>query len=225
MPAAGLGCGEPATSPTPIRAWRISRRREACGDVIDKSLDSATANAWAASRAKRRIALQLILASATVPLAGLPSLADSALTTPRGSGRPKLARASQLPLATDLARDGRSSVRERKPILLFFDREECPYCERALREYVVPLSKEAWQDRALFRQIEIDLPLPLVDFNGAGSTHEALAARMGVQLSPTVIVVDGKGRTLGGPVVGLTTVDFYGAYLERALETAAEKLG
>ena len=157
-------------------------------------------------------------------LVGTPARAQKTLTTPRGTGRPKLVRAAQLPLAQDLADDARTSIRERKPILLFFDREECPYCEQALREYLVPLSQEGWRDRALFRQIEIDRPLPLIDFDGKATTHEDLASRFGVSLSPTVLVVDGKGSVLSGPLVGLMTVDFYGAYLEGALDAAARKL-
>jgi hypothetical protein len=180
-------------------------------------------NATAAS-GKRRIALLAILASATLWLLDAPARAQKALTTPRGAGRPRLARTAQLPLASDLAQDGRTSVRERKPILLFFDREECPYCEQALREYLVPLSGEGWGERALFRQIEIDHPLPLIDFDGTASTHGRIAARFGVALSPTVLVVDGAGRVLSGPLVGLMTVDFYGAYLETAFDAAAKKL-
>lgn len=172
----------------------------------------------------RRIALRTILASATLWLVGFESPAQTTLATPRGTGGPKLVRAAQLPTAYDLARDGRASERERKPILLFFDREECPYCEQALREYLVPLSREGWKDRALFRQVEIDRPLPLVDFDGKLTTHEDLAARFGVFLSPTVIVVDGKGNALSAPLVGLLTVDFYGAYVEGALNEAATKL-
>jgi thioredoxin family protein len=177
-----------------------------------------------ATVAKRRIALLGILASATLGLVGAPAGAQKALTTPRGTGRPKLERAAQLTPAHDLALDGGTSMRERKPILLFFDRQECRYCEQALREYLVPMSREAWKERALFRQVDIDRPLPLTDFDSTITTHERLAARFGVSLSPTVLVVDGNGNVLAGPLVGLMTVDFYGAYLEDALDAALKKL-
>jgi thioredoxin-related protein len=177
-----------------------------------------------AASGKRRITLLAILASLPLGLLDVPAHAQRALTTQRGTGRPRLERAAQLPVATDLAQDGRTSARERKPILLFFDREECPYCEQALREYLVPLSRGDWRERALFRQIDIDRPLPLTDFDGSATTHAALAARLRVRLSPTVLVVDGAGKLLAGPLVGLMTVDFYGAYLETALDDAMKKL-
>ncbi len=177
-----------------------------------------------ATSGKRRSALLAILASATLGLFAAPTRAQKALATPRGTGRPHLERAAQLPPAHDLAQDGRTSAQERKPILLFFDRQECPYCERALREYLVPMSREGWKDRALFRQVDIDRALPLIDFDGSAATHDKLAVRFGVALSPTVLVVDAHGRALAAPLVGLMTVDFYGAYLDNALEAAAKKL-
>jgi hypothetical protein len=130
-----------------------------------------------------------------------------------------------LPLAKDLATDAAASARGRVPVLLFFDRYDCPYCERALAQYLVPMSTDApWRDRAIFRQVEIDLPLPLVDFDGRATTHAALAARYGVSFSPTVIVVDRKGAPIGKPVVGLLTADFYAAYLEGAIDAGIDRL-
>lgn len=130
-----------------------------------------------------------------------------------------------LPPAVDLAADGAASRRERRPILLFFDRDDCPYCERALREYLMPMAREAaWRERAIYRQIEVDRPLPLVDFDGKPTTHRAFAAARRVALTPTVAVVDGQGAPLAAAIVGLTTIDFYGAYLEDALDQARIRL-
>jgi len=147
-----------------------------------------------------------------------------------GAGAPAAAQTDaphrfNLPLAQDLAADAAASRRDRVPIFLFLDRYDCPYCERALAQYVVPMSKEPpWRDRAIFRQVEIDQSLPLVDFDGSATTHSALAARYRVSLTPTIVVVDGAGRTVGGPVVGLLTADFYAAYLESAIDAGFGKL-
>ena len=140
-----------------------------------------------------------------------------------GSGKP-VARKAQLPAAQDLAADAAASGKGRLPILLFFDRDDCPYCERALREYVVPYSREEWKGRAIFRTVDIDRTLPARDFDGTITTHKAIAARYGVVFSPTILVVDGRGRKLAEPIVGLTTLDFYGAYVQDALAAGARKL-
>ena len=162
------------------------------------------------ANASRRATLSRILACALAGAGAAGVRAADPTATPHRFN---------LPLATDLAADAAASARDKVPIFLFLDRYDCPYCERALAQFVVPMSKEPpWRDRAIFRQIEIDRPLPLVDFDGSATTHRRLAARYRVSLTPTVVVVDGAGRTIGDPVVGLLTADFYAAYLQRAIE-------
>ena len=142
-----------------------------------------------------------------------------------GAAARQLRRRASLPPAENLAADAAAAAGRRVPILLFFDRDDCPYCERALREFLVPMAGDpAWRDRAIFRQVEIDRGTPLVDFAGASTTHRAFAARYRVSFAPTVVVVDARGETIGDPLVGLTTVDFYGAYLEDAVNAGLRKL-
>lgn len=116
-------------------------------------------------------------------------------------------------------------MRDRVPILLFFDRGDCPYCERALREYLVPMSRdEKWRERAIYRQIEVDRELPLTDFDGTRTTHRAFAARYRAALTPTVMIVDGGGEKIGDALIGLMTPDFYAAYLENAVMAGVKQL-
>jgi hypothetical protein len=201
----------------------ITSRRGACGGIIE--VERGGDVDWGPRRA-RRDALRRILASGALVLAPAPALAQAPKVhaTPAGTGRPALRRRAELPRALDLAADAAASRRERLPILLFFDRDECPYCEQALREYLVPISREEWQGKALFRQVGIDRRDPVVDFDGTRTTHQALAGRYAVFLSPTVLVVDANGTPLGEPIVGLLTVDFYGAYVDNALKAARAKL-
>ena len=121
----------------------------------------------------------------------------------RRGGSPRRPRALALPAAADLAADGALSRTRRIPILLFFDREDCPYCERALREHLAPMSAEApWRDDALMRQIEADRAVSVVGFDGHATTHGALSASYGVALTPTVLVVDGSGHSIEVGAVG-----------------------
>lgn len=172
----------------------------------------------------RRAVTRVILASGGAALVASTVRAQWASRPEDAERRPPLKRSAELPQAQDFAADALTSSKLRVPILLFFDREDCPYCERALREYLVPYSRVEWKDRALFRQVAIDRTLPVRDFDGTVTTHKAIAARYGVAFSPTVIVVDERGRALAEPIVGLTTLDFYGAYVQDALAAGARKL-
>jgi hypothetical protein len=168
--------------------------------------------------------LLAILASGVATAAPAPVRAQGASAPDDGRGRKPIPRKAELPPAKDLAADAAASRKGKLPILLFFDRDECPYCERALREYIVPFSREEWKDRALFRQVAIDRTLPVRDFDGRVITHKVLAERYGAVFSPTVVVIDGRGQKLAEPIIGLTTLDFYGAYVQNALAAGARKL-
>ena len=127
--------------------------------------------------------------------------------------------------ANDLAADGALAKQRRVPVMLFFNRVGCPYCERALREFLKPMENDAANaDRILFRQVETDKPTRLVDFNGDVTTHRKLAARYKVRLTPTIWFVDGDGNVLHDPIVGLTTPDYYGYYLDRAIDESLKKV-
>lgn len=172
----------------------------------------------------RREAMRVILASGIAALPAGAARAQWATRPEDAARRPPIDRKHELPPAKDLAADAAASDKGRLPILLFFDREDCPFCERALREYLVPYSREEWKDRAIFRQVAIDRTLPVRDFDGTVTTHKAIAERYGVIFSPTVLVIDGRGEKLAEPIIGLTTIDFYGAYVQNALAAGTRKL-
>ncbi len=178
--------------------------------------------ASAAQSRRRLLRAILALAAAGSARAARAQQGTRADAPARTRSRP---REKSLPAAANLGADGAESRARRIPILILFDRGDCPYCDRALREHLVPMSAEApWRDDALFRQVEVDRDDALVGFDGRPTTHRAFAARYGAKLTPTVIVVDGAGEALAEPIVGLLTADFYGAYLEQALQRGLARL-
>lgn len=133
--------------------------------------------------------------------------------------------AAALPGARNLAADGAVATNRRLPILLFFNRVDCPFCERALREYLGPMQRDpAYADRVILRQVEVDNSNRLVDFGGRATSHGEFAARHKIRFTPTVWFVDGDGKMLVEPIIGLRTVDFYGAYLDQAIADSLAKL-
>ena len=130
-----------------------------------------------------------------------------------------------LPAASDLAADGATAKAQRVPVLLFFNRVGCPYCERALREFLKPMERDPDNaGRLLFRQVEIDKPSKLVDFAGNATTHRKFAQQFNITLTPTIWFVDGEGNPLVEPIVGLRTIDYYGYYLDQSINESLYKL-
>ena len=130
-----------------------------------------------------------------------------------------------LPVVSDLAAVARLAREQRVPIFVAFTLKECPYCARARREYWTPMhDSTAWRAKMRMAEIVLDGEPALRDFSGATTTVRAFAQRFNVRHVPTVIVFDAQGEPAAEPVVGLAIADFYGAYLERAIEQGLAKV-
>lgn len=127
-------------------------------------------------------------------------------------------------LTRDLAAVGTRAAARDVPIVLLMSASYCGYCDRVRDEFLVPMIIGGdYAGRAMLRELPIDGP-GVRDFDGKRRPAAAIAERYAVSLVPTLLFLDGRGRELARRMVGLGTVDFYGAYLERAVETAEARL-
>jgi thioredoxin-related protein len=136
-----------------------------------------------------------------------------------------IARAEPPPLVHDLAAAAKLASERGVPLLVAFTLKRCPYCIRARREYWTPMNESAeWRARTLMVEVMLDGEPALRDFEGAATTMREFGRRFGIRTVPTVIVFDAQGRPAAEPVVGLASADFYGAYLERAIDAGLAKV-
>ena len=77
---------------------------------------------------------------------------------------------------------------------------------------------EKWRGKVVMVELELDGAPALRDFSGNATTMRDFAKRYGVRSVPTVIVFDTNGEPATTPLVGLASPDFYGLYLEQAIE-------
>ena len=124
-----------------------------------------------------------------------------------------------LPAAHNLAADARLLRERRVPLMVLYSRADCPWCERARRQYLLPLANDpASAARVLMRQIDLDSDAPLIDFSGKAATHRAFAATEHAQLTPTLMFYGPDGRQVAAPIVGLLLPDFYAAHIDRRID-------
>ena len=76
----------------------------------------------------------------------------------------------------------------------------------------------------LVRELHIDRDTPLIDFAGRRTSSADFARRLQVRLVPTVMFHGPAGEPLAEAIVGFRLADFYGAYLERAIEESRARL-
>ena len=72
------------------------------------------------------------------------------------------------PWAENLAADAQVSVQARKPVVVMFRSEECPYCEIVLKHYLGPLAEDPdYRNRVQIRVVDVDgHDLQLTGFDG-----------------------------------------------------------
>ncbi len=130
-----------------------------------------------------------------------------------------------LPRADDFETLAKEARARRVPIVIAFVRESCPYCAIAKRDFLVPMHLDAkLQDRVIIREVDIDRHAELRDFSGKAISPVEFSRHYRVKRVPTIVVVGYRGEQLAPPVVGLLLEDFYGFYLEQAVETGLNKL-
>lgn len=131
----------------------------------------------------------------------------------------------RVPLARNLQEAGQLAVSGCKPLLLEFSAVACEYCRLLEIEILNPtLLNRDYDQRVLMRKLLIDRPGNLKGFNGDTTNAKQLAQKYRVYVTPTLLFVDAQGRELADRMVGVTTLDFYGGYLDIALEDARQKL-
>ena len=137
------------------------------------------------------------------------------------SGEPEGAEAVQIPQLTDLSADSGEAAQRHLPILVLFSAEHCGYCEALKRDFLKPaIYSGNYKNRILFREVELVPGKSVRDFDGSEVNVYDLSDRYHVKVTPTLVFIDHNGRQMADKMVGLGTPDFYGSYLDEAIQTA-----
>jgi thioredoxin-related protein len=130
-----------------------------------------------------------------------------------------------VPYARNLQKDGLLAQEKNGVVLVIFSGEYCGYCERVLNEFLIPMSRNPdYQNKLVMRRVDNTGMTTVKGFDGAVEDHRKFTSEQGVGMVPTVMLFDKDGKRLGKPLVGLTTVDYYGYYLDQAIDQALAKV-
>lgn len=133
--------------------------------------------------------------------------------------------ADGVPSSLDLRKDAAAARGINGAVLVAFVGDHCRYCERVLNEFLIPMSRNGeYRNKVVMRRIETDSHSRLRDFNGEETTQSEFAQAHGIRMTPTILVFDEKGQRLTKPLIGLTTVDYYGYYLDQTIDDALDKI-
>ena len=140
--------------------------------------------------------------------------------TPAAAGE---APAPRLEVTQDLAADGEAARAAGVPLLLAVTREDCRYCEKLKHYVLVPMLRSGeYRDKVLIRELVIEPSVPVRGFDGRQTDSLSVAEALEATLSPTVLLLDPAGRPVESPILGVNDVEFYGYYLDQAIERALD---
>lgn len=130
------------------------------------------------------------------------------------------AQAAELTDATDLKQLGADNPKE--VLVLMISQANCGFCVRVKEDYLKPLMKSA--NHPPLRILHLDRSNQVIDFDGELRSGSIIASRLGGRFTPTLLFVDGQGNPVHEPIVGLTTPEYYGYYLDEAIADARKRL-
>ncbi len=135
-----------------------------------------------------------------------------------------MAYASGLPVVKDFTAEAKDAKSKRVPILVLFMDETCSYCKTVSEDFLQPMQRDAeFDSKVIIRQIESSSEGTLIDFDGTPTTYRKFSGKHNVRGVPNVMLFDSQGQVLTF-LEGLTTVDFYYAFLLDAIEESLAKV-
>ena len=144
-------------------------------------------------------------------------LVTGAVTLLGLNARAALAAPASLPVPLSLQDELATALKASQPLVLMVSLDGCPFCKIAREHYLAPLRAE--QDLHVV-QINMQHKEMVKDVKGQSKTHEQLIAELKVNVAPTLIFYGRNGAEVAERLVGLTSEDFYGAYLDQRIEVA-----
>ena len=130
-----------------------------------------------------------------------------------------------LPMATDMSMVAKDAKERRASILILFSSAGCHYCAQVREEFLIPTTRNAdYDNKVVMVEIEAGSSMRLIDFNGKVTTHGDFASRYQISMTPTVKLLDVQGREAAIPLVGIVSRDYYGGFLDQAIDAALVRI-
>ena len=108
------------------------------------------------------------------------------------------------------------------PVMVLFSGGHCGYCERLKAEVLEPLVKVGGlKNVARIRELNIYRGGKIRDFDGEKIRTGIFVSRYGVYATPTLMLVDQQGRSIGEPIVGFNNREDYAPYLAALIELSS----
>lgn len=125
-----------------------------------------------------------------------------------------------LPAARALPDELATALRMGQPLVVMVSLEGCVFCKIARQSHLSPMQRQGQP----IVQVDLRSTQPVIDFEGRATTHDELARRWRVSITPTLLFFGARGREVAERMEGAYQPDFYGPYLEDRLSRSRAAL-
>ena len=125
--------------------------------------------------------------------------------------------AGELTAASDL-----QGLDPEQPVVLAFTADHCTYCDYVKENHLVPMDRRG--DAVTIREVDVGSHREVTTFSGETIKRRDLGDAYTVRVTPTLVFLTPEGDVAAENLVGVTSRDYYGLYLERRVESVREAM-
>ena len=114
---------------------------------------------------------------------------------------------------------------DNRGLVLMLHAEHCPYCKQMDEEILSPMVLSGEYDKRVFiRKLQIDEARDVIDFSGKTVEPSDISDNYNAMLTPTLVFLDYNGKEMAEQMVGINTVELFGAYLDNEIDDMMKHL-
>ena len=119
----------------------------------------------------------------------------------------------------DFEQLSKQAEEKKKIIMIEVAAASCSYCQILEEAIIKPMLRSGDYDADVFiRKIDIEGFSRLRDFDGNSVSAAQLADKWGVDLTPTLIFLNGQNQEVSERIVGVNSLDYFGGLVDDAIE-------
>jgi thioredoxin-related protein len=124
----------------------------------------------------------------------------------------------------DLSRIAEESRESKRVVIVLVTQPDCSFCEYVKSHHIEPMLRNGTlENTAVVRELDL-AGISFTDFSGNSISPGQFALRYDAEFSPTLLFFSANGDQLHEPIIGVGSRDYYGYYLEKAIEKSAKLL-
>ncbi len=131
----------------------------------------------------------------------------------------------EVQLVTDWQELSVKALEQNLPIVMLVEISSCRFCKTVRNEFLNPLSiSKRYQDKVIFSRISLDSGQTIIGIDGNITDTHSFCANYEAVFTPTIVFMDGRGEQLTKNIVGISSNDYFGYYLEKEIEKSIASL-